>query len=97
MSLHDADILHGSGPNCSDQKRVGFMIRFITPEARPSGDRPPAVSARGRGGNHFRLVGPPAEADGERALDRMKASAALHLDAMLRNLRGDRPGQGPSP
>src|SRR5262249_50698551 len=28
MSLHDADILHGSGPNRSGQKRVGFVVRF---------------------------------------------------------------------
>ena len=27
MSLHDADILHGSGSNRSDLKRIGFVVR----------------------------------------------------------------------
>src|SRR5262249_3634106 len=60
MSLHDADIPHGSGPNLSNQKRVGFAIRFITSEARPLGGRPPVLRARGCGGPHpFPLPHPP--------------------------------------
>src|SRR5205823_6190052 len=31
MSLHDPDILHGSGPNHSQEKRVGFVVRYLTP------------------------------------------------------------------
>ncbi|HEY8942989.1 MAG TPA: phytanoyl-CoA dioxygenase family protein, partial [Polyangiaceae bacterium] len=34
MSIHDVDVYHGSGPNLSGEKRVGFAVRFITPEAR---------------------------------------------------------------
>src|SRR5262245_15157385 len=86
MSLHDADILHGSGPNRSDRNRVGFAIRYVTPQARPRG-RPPAVQARGRGGaDRFHVVGPPADTDRDRALAGLKDSAARHLDAMLQNL-----------
>jgi hypothetical protein len=89
MSLHDAEIPHGSVPNHSDQKRVGFVIRYITPEARPTQGRPPAVLARGRfDGDHFRIQGPPEEMPFELALVRMKESAARHLDAVLGNLRG---------
>src|SRR5262249_26089985 len=62
MSLHDADILHGSAPNCSDEKRVGFVIRFATPETCPLIGRPPVILARGRDEhNHFRVVDPPTE------------------------------------
>src|ERR671934_250969 len=43
MSLHDADVLHGSGPNASAVKRVGFVVRYVTPEARPRGGRPPVL------------------------------------------------------
>jgi hypothetical protein len=88
MSLHDADILHGSGPNCSEEKRVGFALRYITPAARPPHGRPPVVLARGHGVlDAFRVVGPPTEPDPGRALARMRESAALHLDAVLQNLR----------
>jgi hypothetical protein len=88
MSLHDADILHGSGPNRSGQKRVGFVVRFVTPEARPPGDRPPVVLARGRDTlGHFQVVKRPADAAAEGALAGMKASASLHLEAVLENLR----------
>src|SRR5262245_51563252 len=31
MSLHALDVIHGSGPNRSDEKRTGFVIRFVTP------------------------------------------------------------------
>jgi hypothetical protein len=96
MSLHDADIPHGSTPNCSAQKRVGFVIRYVTPAARPGHDRPPVILARGRyDGDHFRIQDPPVEAAPEEAapeltLARMKESAAAHLDAVLGNLRGGR-------
>jgi hypothetical protein len=88
MSLHDADILHGSSPNHSDDKRVGFVIRFVTPAAQPLAGRAPAVLARGHDdAGHFLIVGPPPEAGQEQALAAMKQSAGLHLEAMLQNLR----------
>jgi hypothetical protein len=88
MSLHDAEILHGSNPNRSDQKRVGFAIRFVTPDTRPLVGRPPAVLVRGsdRVGN-FSLIEPLIETDPERALAAMRVSASGHLDAVLSNLK----------
>src|SRR5262249_58209022 len=35
MSLHNADVLHGSSPNASGEERVGFAIRDGTPAAQP--------------------------------------------------------------
>ena len=88
MSLHNADVLHGSGPNRSTDKRVGFVVRYVTPEARPVAGRPPAVLARGRDDHrHFDPVGPPAPSDAERALAGMRESAVRHLDLLLQNLR----------
>jgi hypothetical protein len=88
MSLHDADILHGSAANRSDHKRVGFVIRFVTPQTRPRIGRPPVILARGSDPhNHFCVVDPPAEAGGERSLAEMKKSAAQHLETMLESLR----------
>jgi hypothetical protein len=88
MSLHDAHILHGSAPNRSQEKRVGFVVRFVTPETRPLTGRPPVILARGSDPlNHFRVVDPPTESKSEQALAQMKESAALHLESMLQNLR----------
>jgi ectoine hydroxylase-related dioxygenase (phytanoyl-CoA dioxygenase family) len=47
MSLHQGDIVHGSEPNNSDTKRVGFVVRYVTPEFEQAVN--PVVSARGRG------------------------------------------------
>lgn len=88
MSLHDVHVLHGSGPNCSPHKRVGFAIRFTTPEGRPMHGHPPAIMARGEDRcGHFELAQPPADDDDPSALDRMRLSARRHLDATLQNLK----------
>jgi hypothetical protein len=89
MSLHDSDILHGSNPNGSLEKRVGFAIRFMTPEAHlRSRTVPVAVLARGHAaGNHFRLAEPPIESSEQHALSEMRSSATAHLDAILHNLK----------
>lgn len=34
MSLHGSNIIHGSGQNLSDTKRIGFIIRYVTPAHR---------------------------------------------------------------
>lgn len=60
MSLHHVRIIHGSNPNASDERRIGFAIRYITPKASQTGERQPAVLARGRDEyHHFELAGPP--------------------------------------
>jgi non-haem Fe2+, alpha-ketoglutarate-dependent halogenase len=88
MSLHDVEIPHGSGPNRSGEKRVGFVIRYVTPEGRPPEGRPAAILARGHDRhNHFHLVDPPTEKDAEEALAEMKSSAACHFEAVLQNLK----------
>ena len=91
MSLHDADIIHGSGPNQSDLKRVGFVIRYVTPEVRPREGRPLAVLVRGedtRG--YFEPVRQPVERDAEEALRSMQESARQHFEAMLANVKARR-------
>ena len=34
MSLHDDAIAHGSGPNNSDRRRVGFTMRFSSTDVK---------------------------------------------------------------
>lgn len=47
MSLHQGDLVHGSEPNHSDTKRVGFVVRYVTPKFEEAVN--PVVRARGRG------------------------------------------------
>jgi hypothetical protein len=88
MSLHDADVLHGSQANTGDEKRVGFAIRFVTPEARPLRGRPEVAVARGRiRDDRFTVIQSPSESQSVEALAAMRNSAAAHLDSVLENLR----------
>lgn len=45
MSLHHSDIIHGSNANRSDKERIGFIVRFVTPEVERAGH--PLVRVRG--------------------------------------------------
>lgn len=48
MSLHHGKCIHGSGPNNSSDRRIGFAIRYINPQARQqSKAREYAMLARG--------------------------------------------------
>ncbi|MEX0700643.1 MAG: phytanoyl-CoA dioxygenase family protein [Planctomycetales bacterium] len=88
MSLHHAEIWHGSGPNRSLRKRVGFAIRYLAPQAGPLPTSPPVVSACGKAPRDlFRLVDPPADTSWERGVAALKESARQHLDALLANVR----------
>jgi hypothetical protein len=87
MSLHDADILHGSRANRCDEKRVGFAVRFVEPTVRPRHGRPRMLLARGHAASDaYELVGPPEPGDEDLALRALRRSALQHFDAVLRNL-----------
>jgi len=88
MSLHDVHVLHGSGPNRSDRKRVGFAIRFTAPDARPIQERPPAALVRGEDRyGYFDLRPQPEEVSCDQSLNDLRHSARRHLDATLKNLK----------
>jgi hypothetical protein len=88
LSLHGPDVAHGSSPNLSDEKRVGFVIRYVTPDARPVHGRPAVLLARGADAfGHFTLAEPPVPAGEAEALAAMRASAEQHLDVVLENLK----------
>ena len=60
MSLHHGLTIHGSGPNTSDDRRIGFVIRYIRPDMAPQGGIDYAMTARGRSNPHnFRPVPAP--------------------------------------
>ena len=87
MSLHDVFVLHGSDANQGQTKRVGFAVRFTTPDARPAADFPPAILARGEDRYGYFDFRAPPRADDDQALAQMRRSALRHLDATIRNLQ----------
>lgn len=64
ISLHHGKLLHASGPNRSNERRIGYTMNFITPRARQvvaKEDFAMLVRGEDRYGN-FTLV-PPPESD----------------------------------
>ena len=39
MSIHHVALAHGSGPNVSSARRIGFAIRYVAPHVRKTGPR----------------------------------------------------------
>jgi chlorinating enzyme len=81
MSLHHVLLVHGSGPNASDDRRIGLAIRYIPPHVRQLKVRDSATLVRGRDTHgHFDLE-PAPKAD----LD--AAALAAHQDAVARSVK----------
>jgi ectoine hydroxylase-related dioxygenase (phytanoyl-CoA dioxygenase family) len=79
MSLHHVLLVHGSGPNMTDDRRIGLAIRYIPPHVRQLKMRDTAMLVRGRDTHgHFDLE-PEPRAD----LD--PAALAAHKDAVERS------------
>lgn len=60
-SMHHGHLFHASGPNTSDDRRIGAAIRYIKPSMKQhTGDKPlvSLVSGEDRFG-HFTIAGPP--------------------------------------
>ena len=93
LSLHAGDVLHGSGPNLSPDKRVGFVIRYVTSDSRPLADCPPVLHARGAApADGWTVMLPPDQTDPAVALARTRAAAAGHFDLVLDNLKRAKAG-----
>lgn len=78
MSLHHVKLAHGSQPNRSGDRRIGFAIRYISPAVRQLKLRDSATLVRGqdRYGNFDPEPAPQADLDA--------AALAAHSDAVNR-------------
>jgi non-heme Fe2+,alpha-ketoglutarate-dependent halogenase len=64
MSLHHNSIIHGSRSNRSDTKRLGFIVRFVTPEYDLGPQRTPFLRAKGKFEcKHLKLAEQPPDGD----------------------------------
>ncbi len=86
MSLHHVRLIHGSEPNPTDQRRIGFAIRYIPPRVRQiNGPRDSAVLARGEDRfGHFESEPPPVADLHPAALEAHRRSAELHGTLLYR-------------
>lgn len=80
ISLHHVKMVHGSAPNRSGDRRIGFAIRYIAPHVAQAKGRDSALLVRGRDRyRHFEDETPPAA-----NLD--PAALAAHQAAMARQV-----------
>lgn len=84
MSLHHVRIIHGSNANPSSMPRIGFAVRYMTPEVKPDGVDHPAVLVRGEDTHgHWHLMeAPPHYITFSEAFAAHKAASAEHLKAI---------------
>src|SRR6266850_2668345 len=81
MSLHHVLLGHGSGPNTTNDRRIGYAIRYIPPHVRQLKVRDSAMLVRGRDsyGNFDPEPEPRADLDA--------AALAAHRDATERSAK----------
>lgn len=88
MSLHHVKLVHGSAPNQTGDRRIGFAIRYIPPHLRQLKIRDSATLVRGRDRfQHFDHEPAPAA-------DLDPAALAAHADAVARQAKALYQGTG---
>ena len=81
MSLHHIKLVHGSDANRTDDRRIGFAIRYIPTYVRQIKVRDSATLARGTDRyHHFDLESRPTA-------DLDEAAVAAHADAIGRQVK----------
>jgi len=90
MSLHHVLLVHGSGPNTTADRRIGYAIRYIPPHVRQLKVRDSATLVRGRDrhGNFDLEPAPRADLDA--------AALAAHRDAVERSAKALYAGTDPT-
>jgi non-heme Fe2+,alpha-ketoglutarate-dependent halogenase len=87
LSLHHANTIHSSNPNHSDGWRIGYVVRYITPDVQTRTPLYGAVLARGRDAHgHYKLLKASPPADIERGIANHVAYRAWS-DAMFSGIR----------
>lgn len=76
MSVHDYSVVHGSNPNLSNDRRIGFAIAFVTPDSLAEGRAETAMLVRGGDYTGRWTLEPRPEADED------AAARAAHAEAM---------------
>lgn len=89
MSLHHVNLIHGSRPNISSGFRIGYAIRYISPEVKQKTFHYGAVLVRGRDRyGHYKLLQniPPDEIPKSAALQQAAQEDYLKKRAKFYNI-----------
>ncbi len=88
FSLHHTCVVHQSGPNRSDERRVGLALSFIPTRVRHIGGRKmPACLVRGKDGyGHFELQPRPQQDFGVAETERHEVSFKAYLESFYEQL-----------
>ena len=86
MSLHHVRLIHGSDPNPSDDRRIGFAIRYIPTYVRQvAGSHDSATLVRGTDRHHnFELEQRPDADLSEAAIAHHAAITGAHAQILMR-------------
>jgi ectoine hydroxylase-related dioxygenase (phytanoyl-CoA dioxygenase family) len=78
ISLHHGRIIHASGPNYSEDRRIGIALRYIPPSLRQINiENATAMLCRGEDNyDHFELIEPPASLFAINDIARLKKTYA---------------------
>jgi len=87
MSLHHVKLIHGSNANNSDDRRIGFAVRYLPAHVRQVvGEKDSAVLVRGVDAErHFEHETPPTADLDPKALDQQAAAKKRHEAILFRN------------
>lgn len=88
MSVHDYGVVHGSNPNTSDDRRIGFAIAYVTPDSLPKGRQETAMLVRGKDTTGQWVLEPRPRGDQDHAA---KAAHAAAMAIRTGNFYGDVP------
>jgi ectoine hydroxylase-related dioxygenase (phytanoyl-CoA dioxygenase family) len=80
ISLHHVKLVHGSKPNSTDDRRIGFAIRYIPPHVRQLKTRDSAILVRGVDDHHN------FDSEPQPVVDFDEAALAAHADAVQRQV-----------
>ncbi len=84
MSLHHVKLIHGSNANSSDEQRMGFAIRYVTPQLEQVGYRPKGVLARGQDNcGNFELIDEPEQMDMQASIEAMRHTVKMHMKSVM--------------
>jgi hypothetical protein len=87
MSLHHPYIIHGSNPNQTDEKRIGFAIRFVATRVKQSLLHHAVILARGCDDyHHFEMLKEPPTDNIEECIA-AQARVAQWIDAIPRRFQ----------
>jgi ectoine hydroxylase-related dioxygenase (phytanoyl-CoA dioxygenase family) len=80
ISLHHVKLVHGSKPNSTEDRRIGFAIRYIPPHVRQLKTRDSAMLVRGVDDHHN------FDPEPQPVVDFDEAALAAHADAVQRQV-----------